>query len=421
MQKVFACLEYTDFISQHRTIKTAFVRKRILTFKVLVLFLMNLLKGSLQDELDLFFTNIRNNPSEVREVSKAAFSKARRYLSHTAFIALNQSLLEEAYAESETSTWQGYRLCAIDGSTLRLPNRPSIVSHFGRQQKSAIPMARLSQLYDVLNSVTLNVQVASIFTGERDLALKHIESSKPNDLILYDRGYPAFTFYAAHRHWQRHYVMRLAMNSFPGVDDFIRSEDSESLLTIRPSSTRRKECEALGISAENIQIRIVKVILDTGEIEVLGTNLFDDVQYPLDCFKSLYHMRWAVEEDYKTKKHVVEIENFSGLSVESIYQDIHVKVLTQNLVSLVGWIAKPEIDHAYSSRKLKYKLNLAQAISKSKNTLISIIYFKNSKKILRSLVNMFVITVEPIRNGRSFIRKKTKLTRNFYSNRKRAR
>ena len=100
---------------------------------------MNLLKGSLQDELDNFFQSLHQHPVEVREVSKAAFSKARQHLKHTAFIELNDTLLSDAYQTTSTKTWQGHRLCAIDGSTLRLPNREAIAEHFGRQQDDAVP------------------------------------------------------------------------------------------------------------------------------------------------------------------------------------------------------------------------------------------------------------------------------------------
>jgi hypothetical protein len=55
VQNVFSKLDQLDFITRHKTREQAFTRQRLLSFKVLVLFLMNLLKGSLQDELDGFF------------------------------------------------------------------------------------------------------------------------------------------------------------------------------------------------------------------------------------------------------------------------------------------------------------------------------------------------------------------------------
>lgn len=62
---------------------------------------MNLLKGSLQDELDLFFKNYNGLDVEKRIVSKAALCKARKNLLHSAFIELNQHLVGQFYEKIE--------------------------------------------------------------------------------------------------------------------------------------------------------------------------------------------------------------------------------------------------------------------------------------------------------------------------------
>ena len=60
----------------------------------------------------------------------------------------------------------------------------------------------------------------------------------------------------------------------------------------------------------------------------------DTGKYPWAVFFDLYHSRWPVEEDYKTVKSRIELENFSGKSALSVYQDFHAKVLMKNIVSL---------------------------------------------------------------------------------------
>ena len=53
------------------------------------------------------------------------------------------------------------------------------------------------------------------------------------------------------------------------------------------------------------------MLLPTGEIEVLLTNLYDTVQWPLEQFGELYQLRWPVEEGYKFDKSRLEIERWS--------------------------------------------------------------------------------------------------------------
>jgi hypothetical protein len=54
----------------------------------------------------------------------------------------------------------------------------------------------------------------------------------------------------------------------------------------------------------NHKVRVIKVMLDTGEIEVLLTNLTETFD-----FKELYFKRWGVEKEYDVLKNTLEIEN----------------------------------------------------------------------------------------------------------------
>jgi len=59
----------------------------------------------------------------------------------------------------------------------------------------------------------------------------------------------------------------------------------------------------------------------------------------------LYHQRWPVEEDYKLIKCRIQIENFSGKTVHSVYQDFHAKVFAKNLASiLIRSVSKRIVD-----------------------------------------------------------------------------
>lgn len=69
-----------------------------------------------------------------------------------------------------------------------------------------------------------------------------------------------------------------------------------------------------GLSAhpEPLQARLIRVELESGEVEVLITSLLDAQAYPHRLFAKLYALRWGVEENYKREKQRLEIENFSG-------------------------------------------------------------------------------------------------------------
>ena len=56
-------------------------RNIVLTFPIVIIFLMGLKKGSLQDELDHFFKSFNKKELLTRTVIKVAFARARKKVS----------------------------------------------------------------------------------------------------------------------------------------------------------------------------------------------------------------------------------------------------------------------------------------------------------------------------------------------------
>ena len=82
----------------------------------------------------------------------------------------------------------------------------------------------------------------------------------------------------------------------------------------------------MGLDIIPLHLRLIRVELDTGEIEALITSMTDKQKYPQKIFKDLYHKRWPVEVDYLFMKERLELGNFSGQSSLSVYQDFHAKI-----------------------------------------------------------------------------------------------
>src|SRR3954462_9224184 len=80
------------FVARHRRSEADFTRHRTLSFPIVVVFLLNLIKGALQRELDQFFQVLSPGDVAERVVTKSAFCAARQKLNPTAFIELNRHL-----------------------------------------------------------------------------------------------------------------------------------------------------------------------------------------------------------------------------------------------------------------------------------------------------------------------------------------
>jgi hypothetical protein len=376
---------------------------------LLVTFLLNQVQGAVQSELDRFFQVLHGKTVALREVSAAALTKARRKLSHTAFIELNQCLMASTAEALPLRRWHGLRLLAVDGSKLRLPNLPVMREQFGvgtnGNKETPVAMALLSTLYDVLNHVTVDAQVDRYDASERDLALAHLDAIGPGSLVMFDRGYPAFWLFAAMQARGIDFCVRVPWNLYKACETLVIRGLREDTMTLKPTAEARRQCQALGIAAEPLTLRLVRVVLDSGEPEVLVTSLLDTSAFPAAEFKGLYHLRWPVEESYKRDKHALRLENFSGRTVQAILQDIHATVLTHNLTALLAFEAQHRIEQRTAHRRHGYQVNWTRAFSKVRHTLARLLLGHLGSDTVTTLIEAITQDCEAVRPGRTFPRR----------------
>lgn len=375
----------------------------------MILFFINQLKSSIQTELDSFFRVLLNSDTPVREVTKGAFSQARQKLSHRAFVELNGHLAERFYADFNVKTFQGYRLLAMDGAALQLPNQPEVAVHFGGMSFNTgndRPMARVSQLYDLRNKITLDAKIRPYSQGEREMALQHASHLKTDDLVLYDRGYPAFWLFAWHRARQIPFCARISADHWMQVKRFYQSGQKETWIELKPSFDSKQKCHELGISCNPITLRLIRVELETNETEILITSLLDAEQFPEAIFQNLYHERWGIEENYKTMKCRLQLENFTGESVEAVYQDFYARVFMMNLTAVFTHPAQEIVDNNANRRRHPHQVNFTYGLSAMKDCILRLFRQANPLKLIQRLLDLFIRTTESIRPNRSFPRTK---------------
>lgn len=315
------------FKASHRTAAKYFSRERILTFPLMLLLILRKSAKSLQVVLNEFFNQLQSGL-----VSKSAFSQARSHLRHTAFIELNQrGLVEVYYGDGEYQRYWGFRVLAIDGSKVILPDNLAVYAEFGTVKRPSgragqagsgqYSYALASVVYDVLNGIALDSRLGDTKAYEIDLAEQHLAATEPDDLLVCDRNYPSYCFVATLVDRHRHFVIRCSRSSFAQVRAMFRGSGTDSqLVTLRPHSSQRVEIRRRGLPLQ-LTVRLVRLTLANGDTEILITDLLDSVAYPTAEFGPLYHHRWGVETFYGRLKTRLGLENFSGTSVEAIKQD----------------------------------------------------------------------------------------------------
>lgn len=398
-------LESAEFVQRFRLSAKAFTRRRQLPCSLLVVLLLNLRKGSTETELQGFFSAFRDEPL-ADTPTRSAFCKARRHLSPLVFVALNRMVLESFTRGFAPRRWQGLRLLAVDGTTLRLPpDNPAVIKMFG-EVADGPPLARVSTLYAVGHGLVLDAQMAATGVSERELAIDHLEATEPGDLLLYDRGYPAFWFMALHRAKGRDFCMRLSRTQFAGAGPFWNSQQASQIVTLTPSAAQRRQCRDQEVSQEPITVRLVRVRLRGGVTEVLATSLLDEQRYPSALFASLYHQRWSTEENYKRGKRWAELESFSGLSPLALRQDFHAKILALNLAAMIRAVADQVAQRHFAHRRQSQQVRWTNTLSALKNQLVRLLLHSGPavEELWYRLLGTLAGAVDGIRPDRQFPR-----------------
>ncbi|MFQ5633317.1 MAG: transposase, partial [bacterium] len=277
------------------------------------------------------------------------------------------------------------------------------------------PMARLSQMFDVLSNVTVDAIIAPYFVSEEILAKQHFKLLKPDDLVLLDRKYPSFWLFRCILEQGGDFCARMAIDKWSVlVGNFLKTGLKEQIVEIKPSWDARKKCQKYGLPATPFKLRLIRIVLDTGEIEVLATSLLDMALYPYALFKDLYHKRWPVEEQYELFKSRIEIANFTGKSVEAVKQDFHARVFMSNLTAMLAFPVHAQITEKCKDAKLDYKINWTQALAKMKISGILLFFRKLPIRIIKKLQSLFLKNISAVRPGRKYP-KKPKLIKKSYA------
>jgi len=295
--------------------------------------------------------SLQNTVSEAlswlgtRTVSASAYSQARYKLKHTAFVELNRkAVVETLYGDGNYRRFWGFRVLAVDGSKIALPDTEEVRKAFGtiayaggkdHTIQGERPWALASVLYDVLNRVALDATLGKADAYEVELACGHLAHTRAGDLLLMDRNYPSYRMLAECVQAGREFAVRCSAASFATARRMLRDEGPDSqLATLEPCAGQRADIRVRCLPMA-INVRFVRVRLSTGEFEVLVTSLLDEAKYPAAGFLELYGLRWGVESFYGVLKTRLGLENFTGTGPEAVRQDFHATVYLSGLESIL--------------------------------------------------------------------------------------
>jgi len=388
-----------------------------------VLFILQKTNQSLQVCLDDFFLDFSNIIP-----TKSAFVQARVKLSYKVFKKLNRLLCKYFYDHFDYKKWKGFRVYAVDGSTLQLPEHASLSKVFSKHSfgpKANAPhwMSRISYLYDVLNGVVIDAQMKSYTTDEMTLCKSHLPFVRKGDLVIFDRYYAsnALMFELAGK--GVNFLFRMK-NNWNVVKEFLKEKEQEKLivLEVNPKHAKYKHLfKKYPHMKGTLQVRLLKRRNKKGEIEVFISSLTDIKKYSLRAVLKLYKDRWDIEEAYKLVKARLEVADFSGKRIEAVQQDFYAKSF---LISINGMLRNKLKPNKVKRKNKKVKANTKEKSKKKRDREVNKTYlfswmrkmfFRTYYKV-ENIEKLFLKMMKSVRKNAEYSRKGQYNERNFKNN-----
>jgi hypothetical protein len=398
-----------DLLQYFKKGESSFIRHRKLPFETLVLLIAKLCKKTLSLELEVFFEEInKDSPCSV-----SAFTQQRKKLSDAFFYCWNRVLWFNFYLHygDKVKRWKGYRVIAADGSSISLVNNKSLSEYFGGQtnQHKGFVLGKSYYCYDVLNELILFPRLSPYRYSEMEMAYDSIDHLESDMLMIYDRNFSTYKMIALHQ-WQEReikFIIR-AKDSLNIVKSFIKSGQTSAIITIPPTPSAIKGLRKSGYLIDQntvLRVRLIRVELEKS-VEVLLTNLWEEDEHPVSEFKDLYFLRWGVETNIGFQKNVLQLESFSGLTVNAVLQDFYATVFMTNLHSLLIKHAQQTVSNTMTDYKYPRKVNHNKSLGRLKRRLILLFIEQDPEPLLRELHELFIKETVPIRKARSYLRVK---------------
>jgi hypothetical protein len=251
------------------------------------------------------------------KVTAAALWQARTRLGPAPLQALFDLLRGSAAApRTGGSWWRGLLVCAVDGTTLDVPDTPGHRARLGKQDNqyaaAGYPQIRLVALVACGTRAIIDAVFGPAAEGESTYVTRLLGSLHPGMIVLLDRGLSGNALLAAITGAGADFLARLSASRKPLI--LRRLPDGSFLSVLGGTEVRIIECQITIATTAGTQTATYR----------LATTLLDSRRYPAFELVKLYHQRWEIESAYfEIKKTMLGRRVLRARTLPGITQEIY--------------------------------------------------------------------------------------------------
>jgi hypothetical protein len=254
--------------------------------------------------------------SEWEPPTRGAVTQARQRLGAEVVEEVFQQVARPAATAATAGAWPGrWRLMAIDGFVLDLPDTPANVEEFPKDSaggcETVFPQARVVAISECASHAIVAADVSGCWDGEQTLAYSLYEQLDEEMLLIADRGFYSFYAWGQARRTGAQLLWRIQA----GIRlDWLSDLDDGSWLAVitrprqrQPDKERQRDAARQGHALDPDDAVIVRVVDYTvpdrkGERIRLITTILDPAEATAEQLAHCYHERWEAETGFDQLK-----------------------------------------------------------------------------------------------------------------------
>lgn len=343
------------------------LRTRLLPARVVVYYVLalTLFYGDAYEEVmrrlvaGLRFTRAWRGQWQVP--TSGAISQARARLGEEPLRELHRRVAHPiAGAGSAVAWYHQWRVMAVDGVVIDVPDTPANAEEFGRSGNaladSPFPQVRIVGLAECGSRAIVDAAIGPLVSYERALMVEVLPSLTPEMLLLADRGYFGYDHWVKTRQTGAQLLWRVKREiDLPVLE---RLPDGSYHSLVLPRSTKQAQAKAARKGHHwrlppdvAVHVRVIEyTVADRpdagGEPIRLVTSLLDPHEAPAVELAALYHERWEFElalDEIQTHQ-LGRPRVLRSKSPELVRQEIWALLLTHYAIRQLMWEASDDVE-----------------------------------------------------------------------------
>ena len=360
--------------------EAAFTRTRNWPFDSNVKFQIFRPRTTTRHDINTFYLYSKNH--SYSRITRGNYSRRRQLIDPIFYKEVNKEYLKQIKYNQNLSihkTYKNFYLYAIDGMTIRFDYNKKLRKDFkvkeGNLNYINPSEAKFSAIMDLLNGHIIDGELGNFRQSERELMKINVKNSMDiidinQSILTMDRGFASLELMAWMKELNINFVQRINKEFYKA--EINRIKDNDSPINIKLNASRLRgfkdsELKEKYRKESYLNLRLVTVELESGEIERLLTNIPPEIMSTEDIYH-IYGLRWTIETNYNTLKNRFEIENFTSNTKENIKQDIYATVIKYNIgfnyYSICNKLVENKIrkENKEALKDYEYKVDFANLI-----------------------------------------------------------